>query len=664
MRLNEYLGAFSVEDLRELAARRGVRLSTDALQGRQTLVRTLAAVLSGYDNLYYAVPQLNQAELGVLTYLLQLTGTTGISALAKAANAEESVVKGVLDGLRLWGLVFPEGNWQHIALPPSTKAAANFLGVYPGSKIQVDFKLVPPALLFRDDAAVRRRDGSLGWDLAELLARVARSRFKLTQAGRMNRRDLRTMEAAFAIPNAGYAAFLMYLVGGLGLLVSLPGGVLTAAEYSDAWFAQSPETRAAAAAAGWHAMRGYPENADTDPVEVDYLNNLAFVFRRKILDLLKSMDPARTVNVESLADHIAWHLPWGFRGPMSTSRPLATTARLVRSCYWLGLLQVDDPNEPRYAKLSALGAVYAGRAGESGDALIPDDPQFFLQPNAEIFAPPNLSPRSYFHVRRLTAEKKGGAAGTFPLTADSLRRALDSGVEVAQITHFLEQFSRTGLPPNVRALVETAGRQHGRIRLVPAGYVVVTDEPLLLEEIRRLKTVAPLVGPNLADRVATVESGHVPELMRNLRARGYAPLDQAEIGNALSLPADPNSVPPAPRVGFALQLGRGETELDWSAIEDQGDEGPPRVVTEPSAPVHTFAEILALLGQARTAEREVQVEYLGDRYAPKGTYVLWPMELDARYVEAFCLTTEDYRFFDISKIGLAFLTGQPCEWEE
>ena len=52
----------------------------------------------------------------------------------------------------------------------------------------------------------------------------------------------------------------------------------------------------------------------------------------------------------------------------------------------------------------------------------------------------------------------------------------DTGVNVSQILTFLEKFSRTGLPSNVRALVETAGRQHGRIRLVPAGYVLVTDE--------------------------------------------------------------------------------------------------------------------------------------------------------------------------------------------
>src|SRR5438067_1307812 len=146
MRLTDYLNAFSVEDLRELAARRRVRLSPEALQGRQTLVRTLASSLGQYESVYATVSQLNQAELGALRFLLQPGRTPGLSALAATAQADAPSARSVLESLRLWGLVFPEGDWEHVALPPSTQLAANYLNARAARKDSEPLRLAPPAL--------------------------------------------------------------------------------------------------------------------------------------------------------------------------------------------------------------------------------------------------------------------------------------------------------------------------------------------------------------------------------------------------------------------------------------------------------------------------------------------------------------------------------------
>src|SRR5690349_3150062 len=125
MRLNDYLSSFSIEDLREMAARRRLRLAPEAARSRQTLVRVLTGALGQYDGVYGAVIQLNQAELSALRYVLQAGRRPSLSGLLAASNADATTAKGVLESLRLWGLIFPEGDWEHIAVPQPTQYAYN-----------------------------------------------------------------------------------------------------------------------------------------------------------------------------------------------------------------------------------------------------------------------------------------------------------------------------------------------------------------------------------------------------------------------------------------------------------------------------------------------------------------------------------------------------------
>jgi hypothetical protein len=651
MRLSDSLSAFSVDDLRELASRRGVLLSQSVLQDRQTLVRTLASTLGQYDNVYSTITQLNQAELAVLKYLLQDGKRGGLSALCAASGASEATVKGVLEGLRLWGLLFPEGSWQHIAIPGATQLAANYLGPRSGWKPQEALELTPPALAPAAGAERTPRPGTFGWDLAELLARVARARFKLTQAGRMNRRDLRAMEPAFGVTVSGYATFLSQMAAGLRLLGVANEGLLVALEETDGWLAQETVTRAAAAALAWQALRGYPESVNDDPAESQYYPALLSRQRSRLLEMVRTLGPDESATVASLAKRLAWMAPLSFQQWDGSRDAERVTSRMVRSLYWLGLAAVDDPDVPTAFQWSPLGARALALPGAEAAPLVPEETQFFVQPNAEVFAPPNLAPRTYFHLRRITGEKKGGPAGMFPLTADSLRRALDSGATVPQITAFLERFSRTGLPTNVRELVATTGRQHGRIRLVPASYVLVTDEPGLLKELRNVKTVASLVGAPLTERAALVDEAQVGELLRRLRTRGYAPLNQAEAGMGPALPDDPESAPPPPA---SPVLGRAAPNLDWAGVGEASAE--PVAVSGPT--VTGVAPIRALLEDAERRKMAVEIEYVSSSSPVPVVSTIWPYYVAESIVEAYCCTRQAERGFKLARIAWARLTGE------
>lgn len=649
MRIGEHLSLFSIEDLRTLAERRGFLLPEAALKGRQTVVRALSGALERYESVYTAVGGLNRAEVEVLRQVLTRTGSTGLSAIASALEAEPAVVRTVLESLRLWGLLFPEGDWEHLAVPPQTRMAHHYL---PNPrKGRVLLELTPPELV-RADARCEPRPGIFSWDVAELLARVARSRLKLTQSGRINRRDLKSMETGFAVALPGYPVFLSTLTSALGLLDYGQDLMLRVREEADLWLSQPEQTRGTMALSGWTIMRGYAESATGDPAEADYLPMMLPLQRGRMLDAARSLDLDSAYTISSLHDRLVWSTPASFQQWDAARDASVVAARMVRSLYWLGVLAVDAPERPQHFRLTPFGARLLCPDARDLPSPVPEEAQFFLQPNAEVFAPPNLAPRTFFHLRRITGEKKGGPLGVYSLSQDSLRRALDSGLAVEAITTFLERYSRTGLPSNVRTLVETAGRQHGRIRLVPTGYVLVTDAPELLQELRQLKTIEPLVGTSITERVATVDEESVNALMRQLRQRGYAPLNEAEVGEVRPLPDDPSAEPEpldlAPMGARVLNLG----EADWS------DPDADHVLGTPGEPVTDPAAIRELLTEAEEAGLEVEIEYHGANGGEKTVRAIWPMNVGPTQVSAYCCLRQDERLFNLSRITCARLTGE------
>jgi len=650
MQISDHLSLFSVDDLRTLAERRGFLAPEAALKGRQMLVRSLSAALSRHEGVYSAISGLNRAEVEVLRQVLHAGRSPGLTAIASALGVEPAYVREVLDSLRLWGLLFPEGDWEHLEIPPQTRVALHYLPAHAANSPAIDLS---PPVLQPVDAPCQARPGSVGGDIAEFLARMARTRHKLTQGGKINRRDLKTMESGLSVTTPGYATFISFLVSALGLLESSHDDpVLRVRPQSEVWLAQPERTRTSLALSAWVAMRGYAENAVVDPAEVEYLPMGLTMQRARTAQTVGTLPPDRTFPLAAFQAQLAWAAPFSFQQPYQIRDLPLVVARLLRSLYWLGLVAVDDAEKPRHFRLTPLGAHVVRPGGTDAPPLVPEEGRFFLQPNAEAFAPPNLSPLTLFHLRRITGEKKGGPLGVYPVTPDSLRRALDAGVSSENVIAFLERFSRTGLPANVRALVETAGRQHGRIRLVPTQYVLVTDEAALLEELRQLKTIEPLIGTPLTDRAATVSEQHLQLLLRQLRQRGYAPLNEVEVGHVPPFPDDPDAAPPP----MAAQRGFNVGEVlsgAWTELEDPGEAAAP----EAGEPVYGQEAILAMLTQAEECGFDVEIEYRGLTTGETTIRTVRPVLVNGARVEAYCLLRQDERVFNIDRITWARFTG-------
>lgn len=616
MEFLEPLGMFSFEDLKELARRRNVALTPATEKNRTTLVRVLAQALERFDGAYQAISHLSRGELAVLKAVTSSRGRTGISALARGAGVEASALRSTLDSLRLFGLLFPQGDWEHITVPRMTRNSANQLHHVGDSKLAEDLRR--PAPEAAPKAKVELRPGSFWRDLTELLARASRTRMKLTQAGRMNRRDLKAMEGSLGISEPGYPIFLSFVANSLQLLGADPTGYLIVPNNIDDCLGLPPLERLAIAVSAWQAMRGYAESAFEEPEEATYVPSLTTDQRRSIVSALNWQEGAVPVTTASLGRCLEWQLPLSFELWNRTNPAARATWRMARSLYWLGGAAVDDPNEPKHVALSPDLSRILGRADPS--EAVPDDPLFFIQPNAEAFAPPNLAPRTYFHLRRISGEKKGGAEGMYPLTNDSLRRALDGGVTVAEIITFLEKFSRAGLPDNVKALVETVGRQHGRIRLVPTGFVLVTDTPDLLNELNHLKQLDGMLGEVLSDRVSMVAAEKVPELLKRLRQRGYAPLNAADISPQPPLPDDPTTLPQLPGGGILPFAGLDgldeESDEDFDDLDGElvGTAGLPPMLQQTMT---TPAEMDLLLQLAHQGDLEIEATFVGSDGQPR-----------------------------------------------
>src|SRR5262249_44513062 len=145
---------------------------------------------------------------------------------------------------------------------------------------------------------------------------------------------------------------------------------------------------------------------------------------------------------------------------------------------------------------SAKGDLVAVRPNSMGRSVLLGEPypdnsdeahQFVVQPNLEIYAPPNLTPKLYYGLFRI-ADPKG--SGMLEISRDSLRKAMDREMTSGSILDFLRQHSSTGLPQNVEYLVREVGGRHGHIRVGNAGLYLVVDDPILLKELAAQKKLS------------------------------------------------------------------------------------------------------------------------------------------------------------------------------
>jgi hypothetical protein len=127
-------------------------------------------------------------------------------------------------------------------------------------------------------------------------------------------------------------------------------------------------------------------------------------------------------------------------------------------------------------------------------------------------------------------ESRGGAL-TWRFSSASVRRALDAGVTVEDLTAQLTAASGSGvIPQPLTYLIADIGRQHGRVRVRAIGCVIHGVEETLLTEVLTAKSLRGLGLTRLAPTVLAAASPQADTLAA-LRTAGYFPAAEQPDGN-------------------------------------------------------------------------------------------------------------------------------------
>ena len=269
---------------------------------------------------------------------------------------------------------------------------------------------------------------------------------------------------------------------------------------------------------------------------------------------------------------------------------------------WLGLVALDA--------VSSFAALVA--AGD--DALWPPElsdlfpaplDTVVIQADLTAVASGPLDHAVAGELRMLADQESRGVGGVFRFSPSSLRRAYDRGWSAAEVHDWLARHSATPVPQALAYLVDDVGRQHGSIRVGPAGSVLRVEHAAqaaaLLNHPRATELGLRQVAPTVL--VAAVEEA---ELVALLQEAGHAPVVEDAAGRALRPPARLRLPPPARNPVKKVDRGRAEALATALQAADRRT----RTRAERPAAVPATEQTLDRLRVATEQARAVRVGYV------------------------------------------------------
>lgn len=371
------------------------------------------------------------------------------------------------------------------------------------------------------------------------------SMLRLAQRWGMSRDELRgiTYEQHWR-----YLHFLRLVMQSAGLLrVSADNQVRPTAD-ALAWLQSSRLERLRRLVAGW-ATSDWDELARFLGIETKghVIDRDAAAARHAILGFLAQAPPAAWVAWETLlaevkrvspdfarpsGDYESWRLVDyrgrnldGFANWERVEGELLK-ATIGGSLRWLGLTdygggeQQGAAPDPRAFRLNPLGAALLEVGPPPAE---PPYERLVVQGSFEVVAPPRVAPFYRFQLSRIAAWVSGSAheeAEIYRLTKATVQAAVEQGIPGEAISAFLEEAGGAPLPPNVAySLREWAG-QHGQLTL-RKGAILQTDDPLLLEQVRRDRRLRLPPVEALTEGAWLLGEGDAARLAEALRKAGY-----------------------------------------------------------------------------------------------------------------------------------------------
>ncbi|WP_051427294.1 helicase-associated domain-containing protein [Arthrobacter sp. H20] len=177
--------------------------------------------------------------------------------------------------------------------------------------------------------------------------------------------------------------------------------------------------------------------------------------------------------------------------------------------------------------LTELGALtatgqYADAATVLRRALPAPLRHFMLQADLTAVAPGYLEPEVATELALLSTPEGQGPASIYRFSAESLRRAFDTGQDASSILAFLARHSATDVPQPLKYLVDDTASRYGRLRVGRAHSYVRSDDDAALAALMTDPRASALGLVQLAPTVV-ISQASGPELTAVLRDLGYTP---------------------------------------------------------------------------------------------------------------------------------------------
>jgi hypothetical protein len=455
-------------------------------------------------------------------------------AQRKASVTAEGHDVGPVDWLLARGLLVPL-DAAHVELPHSVGMSLR------GGAVIDNFSLTPPRPTLGTTTASLRRNAALGAIAetlrltGELLHAVREQPLATLRSGGVGIREMRRLAEALRV-DQHMAAVLLEFCALSGLIrldvdsscwVQPPQlewlGLPRQEQWLwlvNAWLASErapslvgqPVTAQPAGPPSHRTAAGTTVNA----LSAEAQRSDAPVVRKRILEILQELTleveaadgTAPVLNADAVLQRADWAQPRMARRFSSLIRGVLAEAEM------LGLIGSGA--------LSQLGAAIAADAPEDamnilGEHLPAALNHVLLQADLTAVAPGYLTPELSEQLQRMADAEGQGPATIYRFSVQSIRRALDGGLDAASMLDFLRRHSATAVPQPLEYLVEDTAQRHGKLRVGAAASFIQSDDEAALVELAGEGAAASL---NLVRIAPTVLVSSAPPRQTALVLRG------------------------------------------------------------------------------------------------------------------------------------------------
>lgn len=428
-------------------------------------------------------------------------------------------------------------------------------------RLATDIPTEPPLpdVPHRDRATVAAESTRAAEDLLHgivfLLRRWGVDPPAVLRSGGLGARGLRHFADELHVP-AGRAALIIETAGMLSLIGqhrSQDGSVWAPTPTAQDWAGEPVADRWAHLVHRWLDCARTPwlvgtrsdKGALRSALEPGLERSWAPDLRRRVLTTLAAWQPGAAPDVADVHAHLAWHTP-------RAAPPATTVEAVLDELTGLGLLGAGALTEPGRALAAGAGeaelqaAFTADLPGEVGE--------LFIQADLTGIVPGRPS-TDLAELLEATAEIEGrGTATTVRFTTDSVRGALDAGLDADQVLARLADYARTGIPQPLEYLIHDTARSHGRIRIAAAAAVLHSSDEGALTALVADITLHHLGLRLIAPTVLLARAG-AAEVAEALRESGHSAVLEGPDGQVVTIAA--RSV----RAGHALPAPSTRTSL-------------------------------------------------------------------------------------------------------